>query len=236
MDRRAKRTAAVVALITAFGGCGNDTEKLAPLPAQTTATVGRPAQSTAPAPASNPTADEMRAEDQHREYERERKRLRDNPLPNPTRLVAGPLLFRLEGTPAPSDFDLSAQERYAVIFRLNRGPGAVRRGSSFGLFLLADNGLTPTVYRAKTNCYDATLEGKGSPTAPLARRLDRLALGTRVRVDIQPLTTTGEPQISNVYVRHPRLRRTRASLDSSNNLALVIRTPSARRALHQIGC
>jgi len=166
--------------------------------------------------------------------------------PPPTRLVAGPLLFRLTGpgARAPADKrDGSAPLAYAVIFRLSRGGRkAFRDGNRYGEFLIARGGLDPVsfgrrnehcftggAYRPNPN-YDASDLDFGQ-----ARILDKVKLGSRVKVAIRPRTPTADGKtrlIAKAYVRHPQMRIS----DTRGEGNVVLTTASAKRAIRQMGC
>ncbi len=156
--------------------------------------------------------------------------------PQRTRLVSGPFLFRLIGTRGPTATDGSPQARYTLLFRLSRGMEAVRSGPFYGAFEIAGGGLDPyAIGRSGAHCFAGVVYGAGFEDPEPARRLDRLALGTRVRVTIKPLTPTanGEStQIPRGYVRHPRLRVSRVS----GHVEYKLTSPTAQRTIRSMGC
>ena len=162
--------------------------------------------------------------------------------PAPTRLVAGPVLVRLTGTPAPTKTDGSPQVRYVLIFRLDRGYKAIRNGQSYGAFLIAGGGLDPFPFgRRGSHCFGAVVEGKGSDDPETARRLDKVRRGERVRVEIKPLTLKAgkNKQIDHPFVRRPRMRVSALVSDIvSHTLSRRsdFTNPSARSAIRRLGC
>lgn len=162
--------------------------------------------------------------------------------PAPTRLLAGPLLFRLTGTPKPTQTDGSPQVRYIIIFRLSSGPKAVRNGRSSGNFLIAGGALNPYVFgRPRAHCFAAVVSGKGAEDPEPARRLDNVAAGKRVKVRIQPLTRAASKNklIDRPYERQPRMR---VSGVSSTLASYTLSSPedfasrSARQAIRRLIC
>lgn len=160
--------------------------------------------------------------------------------PAPTRLVAGPVLMRLTGTPAPTRTDGSPQVRYILIFRLDRGYTSVRNGRSYGAFLIAGGGLDPFPFgRRGSHCFGAVVDGRGSDQPEVARRLDAVERGTRVRVEIQPLTVKDgkNTQIAEPYVRRPRMRVSGVLGDIPDyRRAAGFTNPTARAAIRRLGC
>lgn len=160
--------------------------------------------------------------------------------PSPTRLIGPPLLFRVTGTRAPTEHDLSPQLRYVVFFRLNRGSdAAVQRGQYSGSFFILDEDgpLHVTTFgRRRLHCFSGEIYGKGSDDPSIARRLDALAVGSRVKVHLQPLTPTAAGKrklIDKPYI--PRLRlRVSGSKDAGGLYELT--SPEYRRLVRQIGC
>lgn len=159
----------------------------------------------------------------------------------PTRLTNGPVVFRIAGgTKDPDSFE--AGLRYVIVFKLNRDPKTrlsgddYRRGidnprgnySILGRRInLTDECCYPAKFRNVDRCF-MTYVGTdhGDPRAiPL---LNRVRIGQRVDVQIQPLTPSvdGRPKLGARHNRRVTLRAADAKL----------RSPSAREALNRIGC
>lgn len=157
--------------------------------------------------------------------------------PQRTRLVHGPVLFRI--TPRPTQ----GQARYEVFFKLNRDPGSTRGGSeqqrvSSGDFSVFRGGRAHAQdvndieainsERDRSSCIAVIFDDVGS-TPSLLKRLDRVRLGSHaVRVFLRPYTVTsgGENVLGTTYVASPRMQ-------TSDQ---VHRSRNAQRALARIGC
>ena len=130
--------------------------------------------------------------------------------------------------------------RYFIVFRLDRGYKAVRNGQSYGAFLIAGGGLDPFPFgRRGSHCYGAVVAGKGDDDPEPARRLDKVRLGGRVRVDIQPLTLKAG---KNKQIDHPFVRRPRMRVSAVRSVIATLGKPSdftnrsARSAIRHLHC
>lgn len=160
-----------------------------------------------------------------------------------TRLVHGPLVLRLTGQAAARREDPTVDwrtMRYAVVFKLNRDPlarykpsaevAAIRtRGHvSFETFPLDDT-LTP--YNGSNGppgtkfCFIAFVDEE--PTVPYVRKLDRIALGTSVKTNLQFLTPKDGTQVLG---KSYTIRATLRSADVQLNDA------RSKRLFRRIGC
>ena len=135
----------------------------------------------------------------------------------PTKLVGEPAVFRLtgyEGTVTNTD------ARYVVIFKLNRDPvikiDPHREGpdEDRGSFGVAGYGLgfygEAESFGGRKHCFAGVVETAGDEApGPQVARLDRVPLGGRVEVALQPLTPSpaaGRFVPGRLYVRHPRIQ------------------------------
>lgn len=150
-----------------------------------------------------------------------------------TRLVHGPVAFRLTGWEGDPDARLA---RYVFLYKLNQDVRAERfsvgNDSTRGNFAVEglnfiENGPSKfgprgcfalTVYSADGPLYNGAYDG----------RLERFRLGARLRVSLQPLTpgAAGEPVLGRKLFARPRLQRADYRL----------RGRAARRELKRIGC
>jgi hypothetical protein len=172
-----------------------------------------------------------------------------------TKIVGGPLVFRVIGAPKPSDpgFPSNAQIRYLVIFRLNRQPrfsapawdplGPVRLPTgirtTLGNYSLAglqyDMDVSVAAFnplgdhRDTNNCFAGWITQEQPRTL---RKLDALPIGARVAVTLQPTTPTpdGRPTLTKLSRRYPRLQEMHVVHGSFETDA------SASRSVGQIGC
>jgi hypothetical protein len=184
--------------------------------------------------------------------------------PNPprtvaTRLVGGPLVFRMHGAVKPTPAMANPTLRYVLIYRLNRprvrlhknprdpqGPTPLPPGArtSLGNISLANLQYTwdyaagdfdPETGPDHDNCFIGTV----SDDAPWAVRvLDAIPNGGRVRVRLRPLTPkpSGGAKLGAVILRHPRIRMMRVRPDDLHGLFNQVASPGALKALRLIGC
>jgi hypothetical protein len=157
------------------------------------------------------------------------ERTRDKVVP--TRLLGGPLLFRISGEPKP------AQVAYTLVFRLSRRDIAQRGehtyfggvGLPYGRFEVA--GGTPIALYVfgpkRRNCFATDLR-RASFDPAVMRKLDALPVGQRVRVLIKPRTRRpdGHTEPGRTYVRRPRIRTG----------VFRLRDAAGQRQLRGIGC
>jgi len=135
----------------------------------------------------------------------------------PTTLVGEPAVFRLTGFEGTVT---NADARYIVIFKLNRDPviktdpdreGPDEDRGSFGVagYALGDYGEADS-FGGRRNCFAGVVGTVGDDDpGPQVTRLDRIALGGRVEVALQPLTpnpATGKLVPGRNFVRHPRIQ------------------------------
>ena len=159
-----------------------------------------------------------------------------------TRLVDGPLAFRLTGfEDAPSNTSLG-DYRYAIVFKLNRDPkarlpnpevpsdpGRVTRGD---YFLRGYDATVSHLHRPKDapdgarQCFVGYIDNSNPDV--LREKLDPIRLGGRVRVTLRPLT----PQPDGTMGYADPIRR-RARLQSAD---VALEDKPARRLLRSIGC
>lgn len=138
-----------------------------------------------------------------------------------TRLVHGPLVFRLTGQELANKKDptVDYDSLYAVVFKLNRDPLARYRPvpnagpiNSRGRYQIAnvdfDELVSPLYDRPRppgtAYCFAAFIDG---PSTGLPR-LDRVAAGRSVKVRLRPLTTgeDGNPKLGKTYTSRSRMR------------------------------
>jgi hypothetical protein len=158
--------------------------------------------------------------------------------PVPTRLVAGPVLFRISGAPRPTRHQSTPQSLYNMIFRLNREPiyhGDIEElpfDTPVGDYSIIDqsigwnfeNSIFAFGKTVGEHCFVGAFDTEDVPAA-----IRRLRLGERVRVELQPTTPAGHRKLklgSKVYVRYPRLLSADYYVHSRRALA----------ALKRIGC
>ena len=126
--------------------------------------------------------------------------------------------------------------RYTVLFRLSRGSEAVRRGPFYGAFNIAGGGLDPYAFgRRGAHCFAGVVYGMGSDDPETARRLDKVRVGSRVRVTIKPLTPTADgktKQIPQAYVRYPLLRVSNVR----GAVEYKLTSPAAKLIIRRMGC
>lgn len=189
-----------------------------------------------------------------------RRRPPNPPRGVPTRLVGGPLVFRVSGGRVPNPYNDTPRLRYVLIYRLNRprlrlpknphdreGPTPLPAGArtSLGNISLADLQFyydycwcfssNPESGADQDNCFISEVRGDVPATV---RLLDEIPLGGRVRVRIRPLTPKpgGGARLGPAYLRHPRLLPMRAKRDDAHLLYDQVASPGALRQLHRIGC
>ncbi|MEA2220656.1 MAG: hypothetical protein QOJ35_3282 [Solirubrobacteraceae bacterium] len=183
-----------------------------------------------------------------------------DPAPSvPTRLIGGPLVFRIHGAIGPTPAMANPTLRFVLIYRLNRprlrlpkdprdpeGPTPLPPGArtSLGNISLANLQYTwdysageydPEEGPDQDNCFIGTV----SDDAPWALRvLDGIPDGGRVRVRLRPLTPkpSGGAKLGNVFLRHPRIRTMRVKPDDLHGLFNQVASPGALKALRRIGC
>jgi hypothetical protein len=155
--------------------------------------------------------------------------------PPPTRLVAGPVLFRVTGAPKPTASNLTPQLLYTMIFRLDREPRAkpgrpVLALDPLGNYSIINSSLGWGQENAifafgerRRHCFVGFFDTETAPP-----QLRAVPLGARVRITLQPTkrTASGGLKLGTVYERHPRL------LHADNYL----KNRRAREALNRIGC
>lgn len=152
----------------------------------------------------------------------------------PTRLIAGPLIFRVNGAPRTPPSNVTPKLRYALIFRLNRDPFKKRDGygvvrdprGNFSLFdSIAFTFDAPIERLEIPGCFIGYVDAEHTG---FVARLDALSLGARVPVRLRPVTPkpNGTSVLGRVYRRNPRLLSTDYALAS----------PGASAKLGRIGC
>jgi hypothetical protein len=152
----------------------------------------------------------------------------------PTKLVGGPLVFRVTGAPRTPSSDLTPELRYALIFRLNRDPYKKRDG--YGV--VRDPRGNFSLFGRIAFTFDAPIERLEIPDCFIGyidvehtgfiAELDALSLGARVPVRLRPVTPepNGTSVLGRAYRRNPRLLSTDYALASAG----------ARAKLRRIGC
>ena len=134
-----------------------------------------------------------------------------------TKLVGEPAVFRLTGYEGTVT---NTNARYVVIFKLNRDPvikiDPDREGpdEDRGDFGVAGYGLgfygQAESFGGRKHCFAGVVETAGDEDpGPQVARLDRVSLGGRIEVTLQPLTpspATGRLVPGRLYVRHPRIQ------------------------------
>lgn len=156
---------------------------------------------------------------------------------SPTVLLGGPFVFRFV---KPIGFN------YTAIFRLSRDPKLdVNAGggedeylpddtsTSRGNYAVGGYGLEPPPRPLGPPTRGSRCFGAEVPSTFDIDALDALAIGDRVRVEIQPLQPGNQGrqgdrrvELGRRYIRHPRLQATDTSFTA----------PAARAALKTIGC
>jgi hypothetical protein len=157
----------------------------------------------------------------------------------PTRLVAGPLIFRVSRIPPDIDGTLRLV-RYVVVVKLNQDPYASGyTGSGRGEVLLRDDESRirhrqrffrlggPRRPAPGTNCFGATFSAylSGRPLPP-----DRITQGGVVPMTLRFLTPDASANTGR------RLGRPLARAPRLLHADYLLRTPVARRELQRIGC
>lgn len=157
----------------------------------------------------------------------------------PTRLVHGPVVFRVTGHADPDTVE--GRYRYEIVFKLNRDPRTkvtdedLARGidgprGNYSMLnhriVVGDECCLPEKFRNVRNCFFTYVGTDYFPSR--LRLLDRIRVGQRLNVRIQPLTpsTTGRAKLGKRYDVRATMRLADVKLRSS----------SARRALRRIGC
>jgi hypothetical protein len=160
--------------------------------------------------------------------------------PSTTKLLHGPIAFRLTGWQHADPTTSLGDYRYAIVFKLNRDPQGrlpdtdeeVGHGVTRGRFQLdgyeADVShlhAPKTAPKGTVNCFVGYVDDE-NPT--WLRKEGRKRLGRPVRVTLEPLTRRADG--TNAYgprmVRTPHLQQAAVALDS----------PDAKRRLAKIGC
>lgn len=161
---------------------------------------------------------------------------RDGADTDATRLVHGPIVFRI--LPRSRDGDA----RYEMFFKLTRDPldreavdlNVISSRGTFGLIGPGRQGSTEFVFRngkpldGTGACIVVTyFDGGTEPT--LLRRLDRIPVGARVRARLQPLTRApgrDDSVFGQTYISYPRMQVSDARYKDAK----------ARREFKRIGC
>jgi hypothetical protein len=167
----------------------------------------------------------------------------DGAAPATTRLVHGPLAFRLTDwreQPATGSY---GDYRYAIVFKLNRNPqGRLpphgtngEGGTSLGNYPLDGYDTLVSHLRpvsqapaGKVNCFVGYVDDAAEVDPAWLRKEDKVPLGARVRVALHPFTKTpdGKVAFGKLLVRHVPLQPA----------DVRFRTADARRRLRAIGC
>ncbi len=151
----------------------------------------------------------------------------------PTRVIGGPLIYRITDAPKPTETDLTAQIAYTLVFRLSRyrvKDDVAALMLSFGAYAVA--GGTVSAYRLgpkRNACFAADVPRDSDQFDPAAlRRVDAVRLGGGVRVDLRPnMPRRGlRAARGRLYVRHPTLR----------SGVFRLKDAAGRRELKRIGC
>ncbi len=161
--------------------------------------------------------------------------------PTPTRLVHGPAVLRLTNLQSAGTFSSQAEWRYLVLFKLNqdivlrpysrqgedwmttRGNFRIAgfwRSLNLGISKFGSPGcLAMVVYAAGTQSTE------GDPEADV---LDKLRVGGRVKISLQPLTPgpNGRAILGKTYVSYPRLQ----------TADVLLKGKRARQVLKRLGC
>lgn len=154
-----------------------------------------------------------------------------------TRLVAGPVLFRITDAPKPTETNSTPQILYLTVFRLNRAPKAKKGKEALALDPVGNYSIVdPNPIWGSENPIFRFTEGTGRycyagifdrETVP--PDLQAFRPGQRVPMTLQPTTPAPSGNLvlgANVYKRSPRLLRADYRLESKR----------ARAALQRIGC
>lgn len=201
-------------LSVVLGGCGKGDARSDPATLTQTSTAGAVSSAIQPA-RRNPSYTSVDAS-------------------QPTRLVGGPLVFRVIGAPQTPPSDLTPKLRYALIFRLNRDPYKTRDG--YGV--IRDPRGNFSIFGSIAFTFDAPIERLEIPGCFIGyidaehtgfiAKLDALSPGAHVPVRLRPVTPRprGTSVLGRTYRRSPPLLTTDHALKS----------PSARANLTRIGC
>jgi hypothetical protein len=152
----------------------------------------------------------------------------------PTRLLGGPVVFRVKGAPRTPPSNVTPKLRYALMFRLNRDPYKMRdgyaevrdpRGNFSVLGAIAFTFDAPIETLDLRNCFIGYIDAEFTD---LVRKLDALPLGAAVDVRLRPVTpnANGTSVLGRAYSREPPLLTTDYAL----------KEPRAKAALTRIGC
>lgn len=153
-----------------------------------------------------------------------------------TKLVHGPVVFRLTGYKNLSGSVAPVYARYYVLFKLNQVPKAeiysLKNQTTAGTFRLDDgiynNENGPDSF-SRSGCLALVLFTPNGPISPTDNSaLDAIRVGRRLKVSLRPLTPgpDGKLMLGRTYVSHPRMQTTDYRLREAN----------ARRELKRIGC
>ncbi len=152
----------------------------------------------------------------------------------PTKLLGGPLVFRVNEAPRTRPSNVTPRLRYVVVFRLNRdsyktreGYAVVRdpRGNFSVLGAIAFTFDAPIETLDLRNCFIGYIDAEFTD---LVRKLDALPLGAPVDVRLRPVTPkpNGTSVLGRTYKRDPPLLTTDYALKS----------PRVRAELGGMGC
>lgn len=152
----------------------------------------------------------------------------------PTRLLGGPVVFRVNGAPRTPPSNVTPTLRYALVFRLNRDPyrkrggyGVVRdpRGNFSVLGAIAFTFDAPIETLDQRNCFIGYIDAEFTD---LLRKLDALPPGAPVAVRLRPVTPNpnGTSVLGRAYRRRPPLLTT----------DFALKEPMVQAALARIGC
>lgn len=174
----------------------------------------------------------------------------------PTRLVGGPLVFRLQDALRPTPGDDTPQLRYVVVFRLNRRitlparlknsrhgpypPGAIGPFGNFSLNgerFLYDNPIYAFDPVDRTNDRDNCFLGEVRADDPSIHALDKIPVGGHVTVRLRPLTPRANTAVLGItYLRHPPITSMRVRPDTETGYSNEVASRTAARQLAAIGC
>lgn len=150
-----------------------------------------------------------------------------------TRLVSGPVIFRLAGYQHLPDSSGRKLWRYLMVFRLNRNPGPRSHRDEdpgltrYGNFSVqgTDIAVDDLFQRASPSQCIAFTPVQFDRWQPL---LGKVKIGRRVKVELRPYAGSGDDahRLGRTYVVRPTLHRADAGLMDS----------TARRELQRIGC
>lgn len=160
--------------------------------------------------------------------------------PEPVKLVAGPLVFRITGAPKPTSTNLTEPLLYVMVFRLSREPNLKvssyvlpqrRISTQVGNYAIVDDehgwneeNNIGVFGRRKDHCFSGYFST--STTFP---EFDAIRLGQPVRVTLRPGTLRRDGThvvLGKEYVRYPRLR----------HIDYQVMNKRSRQALKRIGC